>query len=785
MRNIEDLAAEEDSFVWEARRRGFRTFLLWAGIGFGIWGWTLFSQEQMGKGALIILASLAFFGVAWGILRAFSGSFLSFVVGLTAGLAGFILYSYSRLPSFYWGHDPSFWLSVHAGAVTEPLWSPLSYLLDEGAGFFLPWLQFSFLPELSAGLLAIALFFTLQVYFQELKNKTLRNVFFAFLICLALEVSAPFWNAGTMGSGLPSALGLLIFLFQTLLLKKEERSWRGLYFLLGLLWSVHPLWGFLGLLNHWGSVDFEGKDLKRNGFPFLLGLTPYLWVVFRAGKFFPSWGERHPFLEMIGKWKMLWLSHISDDWTPLLALKALGWVAFALGLLTILGFILNAFAWKSGGKIHFSVAGFWIWVAAGAGGWLFYSSSSELLGPSILWFLLELGGMLLKLLEKGSEKRNAAFLGGNPLAWVGMGGLLAAISLIWVPGQSCWRSQFYFPQQHALNLLQTLGEKSLLVCRDPFEAAACLETRLMEPTTLNSFILDQKYLNQKWYVTQVMAREPGIIFSNITGLPEDVFLRLIQDNRDVWDIQWDLSVLPGGWKGPACFPTVLTQEFANASDSAIDPERVQYRYDLAAMPAEGPTLDEITRIYYARYVTGFDELGKYLMGLGRYSDSIHAFDRALKLDPSFQEPQTYLAQMYSQKNILEAAQLEFEKIIHVQPEKIAELMRNIEDAQKEKSDSKTVSLLDQMIQMNSELANAQYQLSKIYDKEGRSLESKMLLEASIKNNPQQLEAQLTLGHLMKQMGSRIKAQEAFHAAMVVDPQNKEAQIEYWKLLNNR
>jgi hypothetical protein len=124
MRNIEDLAAEEGAFVWEGRRKGLRTFGLWVGTGLGFWGWTLFYQEQIGKGALILLASFALFGLVWGIIRVFSGSFLSFMVGLAAGLAGFILYSYSRLPSFYWGHDPSFWLSAQAGAVTEPLWSP-------------------------------------------------------------------------------------------------------------------------------------------------------------------------------------------------------------------------------------------------------------------------------------------------------------------------------------------------------------------------------------------------------------------------------------------------------------------------------------------------------------------------------------------------------------------------------------------------------------------------------------------------------------------------------------
>ncbi|HTC19307.1 MAG TPA: hypothetical protein VK859_00565, partial [bacterium] len=175
-----------------------------------------------------------------------------------------------------------------------------------------------------------------------------------------------------------------------------------------------------------------------------------------------------------------------------------------------------------------------------------------------------------------------------------------------------------------------------------------------------------------------------------------------------------------------------------------DTERFQYRYDLTALPEAGTPMAGMTKVYYSRYVTGFDELGKYLMGLGSYSDSIRAFDRSVKLDPSFQEPQAYLAQIYSQKNILEAAQLEFEKSISTQPEKIAGLMKGIEDAQKEMNESKTVSLLDQMIELNAELANAQYQLSKIYDKEGRVQEAKALLESSVNINPQQLEAQLTL-----------------------------------------
>ncbi len=781
MRNIEDLAAEEDSRIWEERSKVLRVFLLWLGSGSEIWGWYLFSQPQIGKGALFIIASFVFFGLAWGILRVFSNSTIPFVLGLASGLGGFAFYSYSRLPSFYWGHDPSFWLSVQAGAVTEPFWSPLSYLLAEAAGFLLPQLQFSFLPELSGVLLSITLFFILQVYFSELQDKTFRNVLFALLICVVLGASAPFWNSGTMGAGIPSVLGLLIFILQSLLFKKEGRPWRGLAFLLGLLWSVHPLWGLVGTLNYLGFLDFEGKKLRRYFFPFLLGLTPYLWILFRTGKYFPSWGGRQPFLEMLKEWKSLWLFHVAQDWIPLEAFKALGLIALVLGAITILGFLLYAFKWKSGWKIQLSVMEFWIWVFAGVGGWFFYSVSTELLGPTILWFLAGLGNLLLKLFEKC----NSSPFTGKLLTWFAPSALVLSLSLVFFPGQNFWRSQFYFPPQHAMNLLQTLGEKSLLICQDPFEAAACMETRLMEPAAPNSMILEQKYLNQKWYITQVMAHEPGILFSIMPEIPQDIPKTLILDNSSTWDIQWDLSVLPKGWTEPVGVPTVLTEEFAGNPATLLDPERFQYRFDLAAMPIEGLTGDAITRNYYSRYVIGFDELGKFLMGLGRYSDSIRAFDRSLKLDPSFQEPQTFLAQMYSQKNILEAAQLEFEKIIHVQPDKISVLMGRIEEAQKDKDESEIGLWLDQMIQLNSELANAEYQLSKIYEKEGRTQEAKTMLESSVNMNPQQLGAQITLGHLMKKLGNRIKAQEAFHSALVIDPQNKEAQVEYWKLLNNQ
>lgn len=782
MRNIEQIAAEDEAEAREVLGTRMRGFSRLVGFGLAVWGWFLFAHGQMGKGAFIVVVSLLLWALSWGILLVFQGSFAAFLTGLLSLVFGFGLYFETRLPTFYWGSDPSFWLSVNAGAVGAPFWSPLSYLLGQAGCFLLPGLQFSILPIISAATLAIALFFTAQDYFSHLKNKTLLNVIMCLLVCLAVAASTPFWNAGTLGSGLATSLGFLLFLHQRALLSLEERPWKLLYFLLGLLWSVHPLWGLLGFLNHLGSLDPNGKNLKKNLPAFLVGVTPYLWILFRAGRIFPSWGGKHPFLEMMKSGGSFW-APLVDDGSLLIAFKALGWATAILGAMTILMWFLNFFKWKAGMKIHLSAFDFWILIAAGLGGVFYYSFSAETPGSTALWFVAGLGGLMLKLLERGTERKQVAFFSGNPLAWMGAAGVLLAFGLAWLPGQSYFRDQYDFPLQHAVNLLQSLGPKSILVCRDPFDAPACMEARLMEPIATDAVILEESNLNQRWYVAQVIAEAPEILFSNIQGPTEEVLKKIVINNRDLWDIQWDLASMPKDWKGPQTAPTILTQEFLGPSTASIDPERAQYRFDLAALPKAGEVLGGQAGIYFYRYTTGFNELGKYLMGQGRYPAAIHAFERASKLDPAFKEPKEYLAQMYSQKNILEAARMEFEETIHTHPRKISSLLGELDMAQKGKNEIKTVLILDQMIHLNSELADAEYQLSKIYDREGRAAESKSLLESSIKLNPQQLEAQMSLGQLMARMGNRIKAEEAFRAVLEIDPQNKPAQVEIWKLLN--
>lgn len=785
MRSIEEIAAEEEGRIQELWKARFKAFSGAAGLGFGLWGWVLFQQGQMDKGAVAVVGSLVLFGAAWDSFEVFRQDLVSNLIGVLSALGPFFLYFYSCCPSFYWGKDPSFWLAVHGGAVVEPFWSPLAYLLGQAACFLFPQRQSWILPELSGAVMAGGFYLAALDFWGQLKSRNLLNAFLVPLVCWILALSQPFWNIATLGSGLVSGLGFLLFILQRRLLDREEKPWKTLFLLVGLLWSVHPLWGIIGLWNQMGSLDPDALK-KGNLLPLALGFTPYLWIPLRAGRFFPSWGGSHPFVEVLRKWQSLWQAHLQGDWSLGAAVLSAGSLAAALSLLVLVLWSVHFFKWRMGNKKVLPTVDFWTWLAAGAGAVLFYSQTSGTLGPTAPWFTAGLGLFSLRFLERGMEKRQPEFFSGPNLGWTVAAFLAGALGLGLYLNETFFRSRTDFPEQHALNLLKGLGEKSVLVCEDPFEASACLQTRLFEPIALQAPILEKRFLVQRWYVAQCIDRYPQLLFSSADGQADKALKSFVENNRDEWQIQWALSAVPRGWEGPKCFSTVLTEVFEGKAASPLEMGDFQYRYDLSSLlsadrsPRRGPS-----KPYFERYISGFEQLGKDLMEGGRYLDSIRAFERALLLDPSAGMAKKYLAQMYAQRNILEAARLDFEKTVRETPPQVEQLMDEMGAADKNKDESRVAALLDRIVHLNTQLAEAQYQLSKIYDQEGRSQEAKALLEASVQSNPRQLEAQLKLGHLMDRLGNRIRAEEAYRAVLTIDPQNKEAQVEIWKLLNQK
>ncbi len=757
---------------WE-RVRGVFFILAW---GLGLWGWYRFAHEDLGSGALAIVLSFIFFALRWNAARTVRISPKYFWVGFFAGGIVLTLYLLTAIPSFYWGLDSSFWLAVHGGVVTEPVWSPLAYLLGEAASFVFSSQVFSVLPILSAVVTAITLFMAAQELLSNFLTRKNFNFVFVFIACIALGLSRPFWNAGTMGIGLVSSLGFLLFLLLRHLLELEKNYAAVSYLLLGLLWSVHPLWGLAGLFSLL-TQSFYIRKVKQNILPLLLGLSPYLWIVLRRNKNFPSWGGKHPFLEMIKEGQELLIQHFSRDWSLTGAFQAFGWEAAALLGLALGLALLNRYV----GVVTVSTFDFWLWLSCGLAGLFFYSDSTDYLGPTSLWFVTGIIGYLSFAYERRVGPVRG-FTSKESLGLISLAGVLLTCVLSWLPGQSYDRAHYDFPEKHVLNLVKELGPQTVLVCDDPFEFNGCLAARWMASSSPTAFILNRNYLDKRWYVTEWIEREPQFFFSTIAG-PTDLILKsVVLNNRSDWQIQWSRVELPGDWKEPAASSAVLTQLFQSDLNLA-DPVNFQYRYDLSSVPINGADLDSRSDRYLLRYVQGFKAMGAQLMAQQRYGEAIHAYDRAARLDPSDQSIMADLNQIYSRHNILEAAQIDYEAVIKNHPQQIDQMMKSLDSAQFRRDETAAADDLGQLVKLNAELADAQYQLSKIYDQQGRIQEAKALLQASIEVNPKQVEAQLTLGHSLEKTGDWTQAEEAFRSVLTVNPQNKEAQVELWKLLN--
>ena len=325
-----------------------------------------------------------------------------------------------------------------------------------------------------------------------------------------------------------------------------------------------------------------------------------------------------------------------------------------------------------------------------------------------------------------------------------------------------------------------------MVCEDPFEAGACRAARLSEPLTAGVIILDQDELNQKWYLSQIIGKDSGLLFSKINGSTQSILDDLIVSNLDSRELDWAVPVMPDNWNGPAAVPTLLTQRFTLTPPSADAVEDAQARYDLSELlRAKGAETDGLTRHYYHRYVEGFDNLGEWLLARRQYSAAIRGYERALSLDPDDSVSKQSLALIYTQDNLLEAARMDFEKIVKTYPARIKQVMGEMDRVKMKngENDAQVISLLNETVRLNSVLADAQYHLGELYQKEGNVKAAQNLLESSVRMNPQRLESQMALGLLMEQTGNRQEAEEALRGVLKIDPQNKQAQTELWKLLN--
>jgi tetratricopeptide (TPR) repeat protein len=140
-----------------------------------------------------------------------------------------------------------------------------------------------------------------------------------------------------------------------------------------------------------------------------------------------------------------------------------------------------------------------------------------------------------------------------------------------------------------------------------------------------------------------------------------------------------------------------------------------------------------------------------------------------------------LERLYSEKSMVEAARLQFEKAARQDPQRLQVLDKILSSGRLSATDR--TERLAEKAKLTEDLYDALHHLGVIYTRMGRFDDSQKVLEEAVKWKPGGAATQIELAKLFLRMGNRTKAQSAFRAALVADPVNKEAQAELWKLLN--
>jgi len=775
-RSIVALAEEESTRARKERRAFWSTWGWVLGAALQAFGWWTYRLGHWAEGSRWILGGLLAWALWGGAGRFFRGSFLSALGALGVALASGIPLVLHRAQTFQWGSDPAFYLAVLHGEIPPPFANPLAVLTAQAILPFLkanPWTDLPLLSALAGALSAGLLAFTLL---ETLRNRGWETRLLGLGFALAAGWSLPLLIVGTRASGLAAcmALGLLVVLTRLL---EREGPLPAAFLFVGLLTALHPAWGVLGLVlllrKPWETLT----RLPSRGLWILAGGLPYLWVLLRPGGALGDWGGAHCVAEMFRSWDDLLAAHRSSEIDFQQTLRLLGWGSAALAApLFLLG-------WKvaSGPFEALLIA------LAAAGAWLFHSRSGGIPGTTALWIPAGAALWWARYLSVRPGTGSGGFRFARVFPWVVMAG---SLGLALLPSDRVLVNCGMAALRHAENILTDFprdGSRTLYLA-ETAEAgdAVRLLWSVERPSDPSPVVLDLAQLDQRWYLEDLIRFQPEILLSVGEGSRALLFSDLVRLNLDHWNVLWGVPQWPVEWEGDEKrlgFRPLSRVLMVRLADSAapLPPDDPSARYDLDEILLEARAGSGPAQRALDLYVEGLFTWGVGQTRVGRYPPAVRAFERSLTLQPDFEGSRVALNRLYTEKEMLEAARLQFEKTAKILPTSLQILDQAL--ASPKTPLSKRPELLEEKGRLSTELADALRHLGVIYDKQGRYDDSRKALEGAVKWKPDEIQSRLELARLFMKVGNKVGAEASFKAVLQVDQENKEAQAELWKLLN--
>jgi tetratricopeptide (TPR) repeat protein len=774
MRQIKEVETEFEPVLKKSLINKVVFFII---LGLWILGWIEFRFYNFYLGSALIVFAFVFFIV--GIFfkkNQIHMDNLSFAFFFMIG--SFLFFSYTKAPVFLWGKDPSIWIAIQNGEVISPLWSPLTYLVGDAILFLSGKHSTLALTLLSPILASLCIGMLSYDLFKKKSKNILEYSFVAILIGL-MGISKIFWEHATILSGSVELLGFLLFLIQKKVLSLSEENEPFSIALIGFLFSVNWIWGCLGIIQHIFTSNRKAHVSFKNIFSFLWGCSGYLWIFFRAEKVFPSWGGEHPFSKFIlYSFKNFQNLKIVFGKSLLIAPGVIWLIIF--GTLLVISFKFRLMSKKDRIFLWVSFLG------------LMISAGTQIKSVDSVFFVLYSVGMTVlgQMLDFSLNfKKKIYFL----LSFeVVVGGLI-----FFIPYQTCFQQNMYFPMEYALNLKGPRDQNDILIVNKAFTQNSLFELKRLRLVSKCPMILIRKYLSHRWYLKQVIVKYPSILFSKTSSDTWHVLENIILDNINQHSIFITRSNPDSKFKHwlninkLVLVPHLLVNQISYSSQNYglkhFRFNSIKSVSSLLRQFAFGNNVEWSSKNSFnkciEKYVAGLYQMGIYFYSLKAYSKSIVDFEYALSLNPKFYPAKHYLNLMYSKYKIIVAAKLKYEKTLTKDPLILSKLQTQEKEAQSAKNIFKVIGILKKIISVNAQLSEVQSALSKIYMLEGKKMLARHLSHLSRKMNSERIHLQVELGNIYKKFGNKIQAEKIYRSILVEDPVDKKIQKKLWQLVN--
>ncbi len=336
----------------------------------------------------------------------------------------------------------------------------------------------------------------------------------------------------------------------------------------------------------------------------------------------------------------------------------------------------------------------------------------------------------------------------------------------------------YYSYDYGMNILSPLDEKSILYIKGDTFAFPLWYLHYVENIRQDVTLIDQHSLYLDWYANQI-KRELNFEFvpQNRVKRLTDEASRIIKTrfdaifeanpNRPVF-LPFDESIAQGYTLVPTgiCHRVFKKEATLKEQLSAID-ENLRFRY--RGILDESIYKEERVASNISNYATSYNNRGGFFKDMGKYSQAIAEYQKALLADPERLISYYNIGMVYNDSGQTQEAIGQFNKIIELGPQDAKGYYGLGMVYQRVGEVDKAISEYEKAAQLDPNQDFIHINLGSAYISKGKLNEAVVSFQKAISLKPGNIAALYNLGIAYSQLGKRFEAIDAFQKVLAIDP----------------